>query len=72
MVEWIKKLLLSSMAQSVIRKLMVLLSGFLLGLGLDPTIVNQFIGSGQEVLIAVVLYLIAQVWSISAKKAAAK
>lgn len=70
MIDWIKKLLTSAIAQSVIRKLMVLVSGFLLGIGLDPTVVGQFVSSAEQVVIAVILYLIAQLWSIAAKKVA--
>lgn len=71
MIDKIKQFLTGVVAKSVVRKLMVLLSGVLLGIGIDPTIVSQFVSSGTEVLIAVALYGVAQIWSIIEKKAEA-
>ena len=69
--EFLKKLLLGSVSKSVIRKLMVFVSGFLVGsLGLDPALVEKWCGSTETILIAVVLYLIAQVWSLAEKRLA--
>lgn len=71
MVDWLQKIILGSVGRSVIRKIMVLLSGVLLGIGLDPTLVQQFTDSGTQVLIAVLVYLLAQGWSLLEKKAQA-
>ena len=68
--EWLKKLIAGELSKSIIRKLMVLVAGFLAGIGVDPTIVQQFCDSGTQVLIAVVLYLVAQLWSVAEKRIA--
>lgn len=71
MVEWLKNLILGAVGRSVIRKLMAILAGVLLGMNLDPALVNQFTDAGTQVLIAVLLYLISQGWSLLEKRAAA-
>ena len=47
------------------------IGGFLLGIGVDPAVVSQWTDSTGQVLIAVALYLIAQLWSVAAKRVAA-
>lgn len=69
MIDKIKQWILGAVGKSIIRKLMVLLAGFLLGIGLDPDVVNQFTDSTTQVLIAVLLYVIAQGWSLLEKRA---
>ena len=69
MIDKIKEFFTNKLVQSIIRKLMVLVSGWLLALGVDPQVVQSFTDSGTAVLIAVALYLIAQLWSLVQKKA---
>jgi len=72
MIEKIKQWILGSVGKSVIRKLMTLLAGVLVGIGLDPTLVNQWTDGTTQILIAVLLYLIAQGWSLVEKRIAQK
>ena len=72
MVDWVQKLILGSVGRSVIRKLMTLIAGVLVGVGINPELVNPWVGTTTEILIAVLLYLVAQTWSIVEKKALKK
>jgi hypothetical protein len=74
MIERVKQYFAGTLAKSVIRKALTLLSGYLLALqvpGLSADNVAAFIASLTDILIALVPYLIAQIWSISAKAKAA-
>jgi uncharacterized membrane protein len=72
MLDYIKNLIVSQLGKSVVRKLMVLVSGVLLGIGVDADVVQQFTDSGTQVFLAVILYLIAQAWSVAEKRGAKK
>jgi hypothetical protein len=70
MIEWLQKLFASGVATSVIRKLLTLLSGYLLALnvpGLSAETVAAFVASLSELVIALVPYIIAQIWSLLAR-----
>jgi len=73
MLDKIKEWIFTIGIKSAVRKLMAFLSGVLVGVvGLDPETVQKFCSSGEAVLIAVILYVAAQVWSYLDKKKAAK
>jgi hypothetical protein len=70
MITWIQKLLASGVAASVLRKLLTLLSGYLLALnvpGLSAETVAAFVASLTEIIVALIPYIIAQLWSLAAK-----
>ena len=69
MISWLKKAIVGKMGRSVIRKLMTLLAGVLVGIGIEPEVIEQFTSSGTEVLIAAFLYIVAQVWSMAERQA---
>ena len=59
-IEKIKSAFVSRYLGSFVRHAMTLLAGYLVGLGVDPALVEKFIASGTEVFIALALYFIAQ------------
>jgi hypothetical protein len=70
MIAWVQKLLASGVLTSIIRKLLTLLSGYLLALnvpGLSAETVAAFVASLTEIVIALIPYLIAQIWSLVVK-----
>lgn len=68
MLEWVKKMLISKWAGSAARHLMSVVAGFLLAIGVAPELVEKFTASGSEILVAVIVYLVAQAWSFAEKK----
>lgn len=59
----IKSAFLNKYLASLTRGMFKVFSGVLLGIGLAPELVNQFSTSGQEVLIALIVFAIGQGWS---------
>ena len=72
MIEWVQQFFAGAMARSVIRKLMTMASGVLLGLNIPAATVDSFTNSATDILIALIPYLLAQLWSVAEKRIAAK
>jgi membrane protein DedA with SNARE-associated domain len=67
--EWLKKIIASGLATSILRKILTLLSGWLLATVPDvgAETIAQFVESAIAIITALIPYLIAQLWSIAAK-----
>jgi hypothetical protein len=63
-----KQLMKTKVLGSVVRHVMTLAAGVLVGLGVDPELADQFIGAGTEILIGAVLFSGAQAWSVAEKR----
>lgn len=68
MIEYLQKIILGSVGRSVIRRAVTVLGGILLGLNVDPAVVNQFTDSTTTIAIALLSILLAQGWSLIEKK----
>lgn len=68
MLEWLKQKILTKYTGSIIRTVLAALGGYLIAqYGLDSEIVEKFISSTTEVLVAVLPLVIAQIWSLIQK-----
>jgi hypothetical protein len=65
---WIEKILYSKLLQSILRKVMVFVAGWLASVGVPAETITQFTESTTAIIIAVLLYLVAQGWSLLEKK----
>lgn len=63
----IKEVFIGKYLGSIIRHVLGWGGGFLIGIGIDPETVANFTQSGQEVLMGVVMFLVAQGWSFGEK-----
>ena len=63
--DWLRSLLTDKLVYSLVRKVMVLVSGWLLSLNVPAEIVTSFIDSGTVVLVAIILFLVQQLWSLA-------
>lgn len=64
----IKEAIVGKYLKSTVRHSVGLLGGVLLGIGLDPELVKEFIPAAQEIAVGSALFILAQVWSWFDKK----
>lgn len=64
---WLNSLFVSKYAASFARGALKAAGGFLLAIGLEPQVVEQFVSVSEPVLVGVMLFLVGQLMSFAEK-----
>lgn len=68
MFDWLKNLIISKYLGGIVRHIITAVAGFLLAIGIDASVVEQFSDSGSVVLVGVATWVIGYFASYKEKK----
>lgn len=68
MIDWLRDLIVNRYLQSIVRHVMTVVAGWLAAIGVASETVTAFTDSATQVAIAILIWLLAQGWSLLDKK----